>query len=279
MAGEPWEGVLVRIEGMPLTVVDLPGSSEFIVGDGGPESTHIDNFLYSVFDFPVLYPDFGIDASFTAIQGPLNFTDGEFKVAPREDADLEGYIGGPPLAGTSVEDLVPGDLVITEIMFDPNCPSDDCEWIEIYNASGLDVNLFGLRIQDSAFSVATEGTISADVLVADGELVIVATGDAGSWPYMVPPLAYYGPSPGFNNTGDLAAILNSIEILDQTATYPNLGIADDGISWKLDPTLIDAVSNDMAVNWCFSTIVFDSPAGVDEFGSPADVNEAACAML
>ncbi len=35
-------------------------------------------------------------ATFTAIQGPLNFTFGEFKVAPRDETDLEGYVEAPP---------------------------------------------------------------------------------------------------------------------------------------------------------------------------------------
>ena len=93
--GEPWEGVYVRIEGIPLDVVGLPGFDEFDVSVGGP-STRIDNFLYSVFDNAATYPNFGVGASFTAIQGPVNFTFGEYKIAPREAADLEGYMEGPP---------------------------------------------------------------------------------------------------------------------------------------------------------------------------------------
>ncbi|MEM7155449.1 MAG: lamin tail domain-containing protein [Myxococcota bacterium] len=275
-AGEPWEGVLVRIEGMPLSVVALPGSSEFDVGGAGPETVRIDNFLYNVFDVPETYVDFGVDAGFMAINGPLNFNGGEFKVAPRSAEDLEGYVPGPGLAGTSVEDLVPGDLVITELMYDPGCSSDTCEWIEIYNASGLEVNLFGLRIQDSALSEATQGVIMDDLLLADGEYAVLARGDAAGWPYAVAPTAYYGSNPGLNNTGDFAVLANSTEVLDQTATYPNLGAADDGISWKLDPTMIDGVANDMAANWCLSTVVFDSPGGNDELGSPGAANEAGC---
>jgi hypothetical protein len=90
-AGEPWEGVFVRIEGAPLTVVNLPGFAEFEVNDGGPDDAVIDNFLYSVFDFPGTFPNFDVGAGFTAIQGPLNYTFGEFKIAPRLDSDLVGY--------------------------------------------------------------------------------------------------------------------------------------------------------------------------------------------
>lgn len=277
--GEPWEGVYVRIEGMPLDVVGLPGFAEFDVGEGGPDTVRIDNFLYSVFDFPMTYANFGVGASFTAIQGPVNFTFGEFKVSPREAADLEGYVPGPPPTGTSVDDLVPGDLVITEIMFDPTCTNDNCEFIEVYNDSGVDVSLQGLRIQDSLLSAASQGTVAVDVVLPAGGYAVLASDDAGGWPYTVPATAHYGPNPGFNNTGDLAAIVNATEILDQTAVYPTFDAADNGRTWKLDPTQIDAVANDVAGNWCFSTVVFDSPAGVDEYGSPGAANDAACAML
>lgn len=277
-AGEPWESVFVRIEGMPLDVVNLPGFSEFDVSEGGP-TTRIDNFLYSVFDFPMTYANFGVGASFTAIQGPVNFTFGEFKIAPREAADLEGYTEGPPPMGTSVDDLVPGDLIITEIMFDPNCASDNCEFIEIYNDSGVDISLLGLRIQDSNFSPAVQGVVAVDVPLMAGAYAVLGSDDAGIWPYAVPATAHYGTNPPFNNTGDLAAILNSTEILDQTAVYPTFGASDNGRTWKLDPMMIDAAANDVAGNWCFSTMVFDSPGGIDEYGTPGAANDAACAML
>lgn len=277
-AGEPWEGVFVRIEGMPLEVVGLPGFSEFDVSAGG-DSTRIDNFLYSVFDFPATYTNFVVGASFTAIQGPVNFTFGEYKIAPRQETDLEGYMPGPPPMGTSVDDLVPGDLVITEIMFDPTCASDNCEFIEIYNDSGVDVSLQGLRIQDSNFSAASEGLITVDVLLPAGSYAVLGSDDAAVWPYAAPATAHYGPNPGFNNTGDLAAILNSTTILDQTAVYPTFDVADNGRTWKLDPTMIDAMANDVEANWCYSTLVFDSPGGIDEYGTPGAVNEAPCAML
>ncbi len=281
MAAEPWECVLVRIEGAPLDVVDLSGGSEFEVNGGGADDTRIDNFLYSIFDFPAMYPDFGLEASFTAIQGPLNFNFGTFKIAPRSAADFEGYMGGPPAPGESIENLVPGDLVITEIMYDPFCAGDDCEWIEVYNASGIEVNLFGLRIQDSGMSPMNQGMVGENVLVAPGAYALLGREDMGSWPYMVTPDAFYGSSPGLNNggAGDLAIILNSMEILDQTASYPVFGAADDGIAWKLDPMMIDAMSNDDAANWCHSTNLFESPGGMDEYGTPGAVNDAACAML
>ena len=45
--------------------------------------------------------------------------------------------------------MVPGDLVISEVMIDPVAVADNVgEWFEIYNASGLDANLDGLTLTD-----------------------------------------------------------------------------------------------------------------------------------
>ena len=93
--GEPWEAVLVRVEA-DLTVTDAdpegqPNVNEFLVSDGTDDML-VDDFLYDIVDDgAAAFPGFGVDASFTAIQGPVNFSFGNHKVAPREAADLEGY--------------------------------------------------------------------------------------------------------------------------------------------------------------------------------------------
>ncbi|NJK33133.1 MAG: hypothetical protein HC927_12400, partial [Deltaproteobacteria bacterium] len=90
--GEPWESVFVRIEGEPLTVTQLPGFDEFIVTNADGDA-FVDNYLYNlILDGGMDFPSFGLGATFTAIQGPVNFSFDNFKVAPRVAADLEGYM-------------------------------------------------------------------------------------------------------------------------------------------------------------------------------------------
>ena len=73
--------------------------------------------------------------------------------------------------GLGIDDLVPGDLVITEIMWDPNfCSDANCEYVEVTNVSGMEVDLMGLRIQDSNFNQT--GTIGTSVVVPDGGVVV-----------------------------------------------------------------------------------------------------------
>jgi hypothetical protein len=175
-----------------------------------------------------------------------------------------------------INGALPGDLVITEIMYNPTCASDDCEWIEVLNATGVPIDLNGLLIQDS--QLTTGCTISSSVIVQPGEYAWLSTDDAGGWTYTNQPTAFCtGNHPGFNNSGsDSAAILNGAGIIDQTAAYTADALGN-GRSWKLDPTALTAAANDNVAAWCYSTVQFDTVAGIPEFGTPAAVSEPACA--
>lgn len=88
LTAEPWEGVLVRIEG-DLEVTSVSGSNEFVVNDG-TNDVRIDDFLY---ELPTSgdFAGFGVGATFTAIDGPLNYFNSQFKIAARDAGDFEGY--------------------------------------------------------------------------------------------------------------------------------------------------------------------------------------------
>lgn len=91
-AEEPWESVFVRVEG-DFTVTEINPTNnvnEFTLeSDDG--TIVIDDHIYDVIDDEDALEGFGVGATFTAVQGPLNFSFEEFKIAPREAADLEGY--------------------------------------------------------------------------------------------------------------------------------------------------------------------------------------------
>jgi hypothetical protein len=93
--GAEWESVLVRVEGDPLTVVSTQDFHEFVVDDG-VAAVRVDDFLYDLLDAGAAeFPNFGVGATFTAIQGPLNLSSSTYTLAPRSVADLEGYQGAP----------------------------------------------------------------------------------------------------------------------------------------------------------------------------------------
>jgi hypothetical protein len=268
---EPWEGVHVSVAGAPLTVSMLLPGEEFQVADG--DTAVIDNLAYSVIGEPE-FPGFGPDATFTKISGPLNFGANTFKLLPRGAADLEGYMP-PANPKLGVEMLQPGDLVVTEMMYNPTCASDNCEWIEIFNAAAQPVELLGLVIQDSAENPNAQGKISTSAVVDPGEFVVLGFKTMTTWPYPNPPAAFYGNNPPLNNSGgDRVFLKNSTITIDATASYTTV-MGDQGLSWKLDPTKTNAVDNDTAANWCYSSAIFF----MTEKGSPAAANEVDCTPL
>jgi hypothetical protein len=193
-------------------------------------------------------------------------------------ADSSGDSGGSTDGGSTggdaplgVEDLVPGDLVITEVMWNPSCGMDSCEWLEILNLTASDVNLLDLYVRDDDDNAANQGRVTDDVIVGPGELVVITRG-AGSWPYEFDAASVYGPNPGLNNNRpDRVSIRNETEMLDETASFPF--DADEGIAWSLSGNAQDAGSNDSSLNWCLATTVLPTDV-TDEFGTPLVPNEA-----
>ena len=97
---EPWESVLVTTSGafVASTAGDFFGQfGEFAVVEG-KNALIVDNFLYAIFDKDNAgdFPLFGEGATFTGVTGVLNYTFGDFKLAPRSAAELEGYVAPPP---------------------------------------------------------------------------------------------------------------------------------------------------------------------------------------
>ncbi|NJK33132.1 MAG: lamin tail domain-containing protein [Deltaproteobacteria bacterium] len=160
-------------------------------------------------------------------------------------------------------------------MFDPaKCADNNCEWIEVFNATDSEVDLLGLRIQDSQLNANAQGTVNVSLVAAPGQYVMLGKGPEANWTYMIKADAYTGANPAFNNgngTMDSAAILNANGILDQTAPYTAAGALSAGVSWKLNG-MPSAVANDMAANWCYSPNDF----GDGDLGSPKAANDMAC---
>lgn len=173
-----------------------------------------------------------------------------------------GSTGTPAL---SVDDLVPGDLVIAEVMFNPHCFQDICEWIEVVNLSGSDVDLLDLRVRDIDSIPVRQGRITSNLVVAPGERVVLARG-MNEWPYRFQPDAVYGPNPGINNgEPDLVSVSNARGVLDQTALMPF--DAPQGQAWALRPEFVNAQANDDEAHWCLSASLLDA-GDFDEFGTP-----------
>lgn len=171
----------------------------------------------------------------------------------------------------TVDELGEGDLVITEVMYNPAfCTDANCEWIEIYNASGSSVDLLGLTIIDIGDS---SGQIEESVVLGDGEYGVLAAGTGGAWGYSFDPLAHYGVGgPFFSQTdGDLVEVANATTTID-IMLYTADGDVNAGASLELDPAILDADLNDDETQWCVAQDNF----GDGDFGSPGAANTTAC---
>jgi hypothetical protein len=194
------------------------------------------------------------------------------------EGESSGSTGAPLDESTGTEtvlgvnELQPGDLVVTEVMWNPGCTGDACEWIEILNATALPVNLLDLYVQDIDQNAGNQGRVIADVIVEPGGLAVITRG-VSFWPYDFTPAAVYGPNPGLNNDSPESVVLrNDTEILDETATFIGVGGVGAGVAWSLSGDMLDAVSNDASVSWCGSTAALNTVSTI-EYGSPGVLNE------
>ena len=161
--------------------------------------------------------------------------------------------------------LLAGDLVISEIMANPDGEDSGLEWFEIYNASGGERELRGLTLVAAHADGSGEKTHvvggAAGLPLPAGGYLVVGDGDAAvdARPAYVD-YGYgkdLGPLP--NGGGRLALRCGGVEL--DGVTY---ALVKDGKSRGLNGDRTpDALANDDASRWCDAT----------SFGSPGEANE------
>jgi hypothetical protein len=154
----------------------------------------------------------------------------------------------------------PGDLVIDEIMADPNAVGDDAgEWFEVAVLADVDLNGLQLGKMDGAYT----DTVSApDCLhYPAGSFAVFAHTDTdnGGLPTLAGTFGFT-----LANSGGTVAIGYGGTLLDQ-ASY---AAASAGVAWQLDPTTIDPAANDAATSFCKATASY----GLGDKGTPGMAN-------
>jgi hypothetical protein len=165
----------------------------------------------------------------------------------------------------------PGEVVITEIMVDPQVSYDsDGEWFEVRNVtSDRRFDLSGWKLVDHDGSSHTV-TPPEPLLIAPGErLVLGRNADVQVNGRVDVAYAYTGIS--FANQGvDGIALVNGNGTIDEVeyqlgdGDFPDL----EGRSLSLDPSAEDAKSNDIGANWCAAFVRMTS----GDSGSPGSDN-------
>lgn len=162
-----------------------------------------------------------------------------------------------------------GDLLITEIMYNPAAVSDtEGEWLEIYNASSQSIDLFEVVIKKGT---EVQHIINEHVILnAGGHLAVARNINATSVAGYI-----YGSSLSLTNTGDDIRLANygddgtnGSEIC--SVNYGSTGFPDaNGTSLNLDPGAYDVEMAKSGINWCLSSSLYDT----GDLGTPGNIND------
>jgi len=162
-----------------------------------------------------------------------------------------------------------GDLVITEIFHNADGVDDDQEWFEVYNASGVDLNVMSWEIYDldTDTHVVSEGIpliIAADSYYVFGESIDPALNGGAGVDYE------YGNAISLGNSDDEIYLAIDGMVVDGVEYDDGVNFPDPtAASMNLDPGYVDADYNDFGSVWCEATLASFG----NGLGTPGDVNE------
>jgi hypothetical protein len=180
--------------------------------------------------------------------------------APNNSATFSGYVmRNTPTAA--------GDVVITEIMKNPDAVSDgDGEWFELYNPGGQMLDLTGCVISDDGSDTHTLGTLS----IGAGAYIALAR---SSMPGFTPDYEYSSYS--LANGADEVILTCGMTVIDRVDYDDNNFPDDTGRSMQLDSSAVGgmnpATANDSGSNWCSGTNDYN----MGDQGTPGAAN-ASC---
>jgi hypothetical protein len=106
-----------------------------------------------------------------------------------------------------------GKILITEIMYNPNSPDSDWEWIELYNRTSSEIDLSGWVVDDRNGTPHTHSNIASGILPPGGNAILfnsdALTPDEfkAAWDQEINLVAVTGwGAMGLNNSGDTISL-------------------------------------------------------------------------
>ena len=178
----------------------------------------------------------------------------------------------------AVSDLSAGDLIITEIMYDPSAVTDAFgEYFEIKNVSGGTVDLDGLYIYDDGSDTMTvSGTLTVE---DEGYVVFGINGDSTlnggvtvDYDYGSFSLSNSDDELYLADSSSKTTVFDSVSY-DEDDDFWSAAMADGaaiGESLSLDSDHIDADENDFAPHWCIAS----STLSGGDYGTPGAANDS-----
>jgi hypothetical protein len=269
---EGLESAVVILENVVVTNPD-DGYGEWTIADASTpdgDQLNTDDWIWDAVDDAgyVLYEG----DTFTEIRGIMYWSYGEWKLLPRSADDLVGYVSNAPECPATLcaADLTAGDVTVSEVMFNPNCDQDYCEWIEIVVTGTDTVNLEGLTVEDDGGNTGTVRTTDTSHVLNPGDYIVLTKSDGTAYTtyYGAAAAGTYG-SIALGNSGDQVILKNATETLFSAPAYAK-SQTSAGYSWQLSASIItgggDATDSG---NWCTATDVIGSTT---DYGTPGAAN-------
>ena len=165
----------------------------------------------------------------------------------------------------------PGDIILTEILQNPNAVADNAgEYFEVYNTTSNPIDMLGYEIVDLTNAGENFTIITSVVVPANGYAVFVANADTTLNGGITPDYVYDGTSTFLGNGSDEISIQCNGTVIDEVswdngATFPD----GTGVSMELAFSKFNATDNDLGVNWGLATSTF----GAGDLGTPGVAND------
>ncbi|MEQ1570240.1 MAG: lamin tail domain-containing protein [Myxococcota bacterium] len=188
--------------------------------------------------------------------------------APVFDSDSGGtpsVDSGSVVVATAVE---PGELVVSEIMPDPNAVDGDFgEFVEVTSLASRALDLVGLTFaDDDGDGFTVEGSL---VLPVGGRLVFGPSDDASANGGVSVDRSYDVEAFKLGNEGDTVSISRGAVPIDVVVYEAVTWGLTEGASLSHDPSALDPIRNDDAQSWCIG----QSPYGDGDLGTPGAPND------
>ncbi|MGB5983051.1 MAG: lamin tail domain-containing protein [Nonlabens sp.] len=221
--------------------------------------------------------------------------------------DSDDYFGTPGAANFATSNTPTfnvGDLIVTEIMFDPaSGDEEDREWFEVYNTTNSPIDMNGWTLGDNS-SGSRDHVISSMnpvIVPANSYAVLVYLENTTFNPGITNAIYEYGSGTPqsadtdllrFNNESTYSGTGGStnddgVELIAPDGTsidsveygfgynglnaWPDQG-ASEAVSYQLYADQLSSTANDNAANWVASTNQYSSYNSTDYFGTPGAAN-------
>lgn len=160
-----------------------------------------------------------------------------------------------------------GDILITEIMVNPDVVSDaNGEWIEIWNATNQELQLNGLTLKDAGSNQHVITSTEKLTIQAKSYRILAKNGDISTNGGVAANYVYQNFT--LSNTSDQVIITAADgTLIDQVSYGPGWPVVS-GASMELHPDYQSFTGNDLPEHWFAARIAF----GAGDKGSPGKGN-------